>query len=145
MSTYHVSCKSTFSYTATISNTFGVGEGPTLLFDTTCNRTNSELSQCVHPESIGLRGCISQDKRAGVICPELAFFSTTTISPSVSYTLQMIEPSTATVLPSHSSIILSLPYPQTNGIDFSSRSTSSTDIYSTTTLVLTTVSTQVLA
>ena len=60
-----------FSYTATINDTFGVGEGPTLLFNITCNHTHSELSQCVHPESIGLNDCISQDKRAGVICPEL--------------------------------------------------------------------------
>ena len=60
-----------FSYTAIINDTFGVGEGPPLLFDITCDHTHSKLSQCVHPESIGLRECVSQDKRGGVICPEL--------------------------------------------------------------------------
>lgn len=96
-----------FLYTATISDAFGVGEGPPLFYNVTCNHTHLNLSQCVHPESIGLRDCFSQDKRAGVICPEMAAIT----SPSISYTLLSIEPST-----------------------------SSADVYSTTTLVLITVS-----
>ena len=69
-----------FSYTAVINNTFGVEAGPPLLFNVTCNHTHSELSQCVHPDSIGLHDCVSQDERAGVTCPELTSIST--ISPS---------------------------------------------------------------
>ena len=103
---YHISWSLLFSYTAIISDVLGVGEGPTLLFNVTCNHTHLNLSQCVHPESIGLHDCISQDKKAGVICPELARFSTAIISPSTM----------------NSSI-------------------SSTEVYSTTTLVLITVST----
>ena len=56
------------SYTAAVSNTFKVGEGPALFRNVTCDHTHSELSQCVHPLSIGLRVCDSPDKRAGVIC-----------------------------------------------------------------------------
>ena len=127
-----------FLYTATISDAFGVGEGPTLLFNVTCNHTHLNLSQCVHPESIGLRDCVSQDKRAGVICPEMAAI----ISPSTSYTMHSIEPSTTIAPLSHNSITSSFSYSITAVTDFGSRSsTSSTDVYSMTTLVLTTVST----
>ena len=98
----HVHCFPPFC-TAAIINTFGAGEGPILLYNVTCNRTHTELSQCVHPLSIGLRDCVSQDKRAGVICLELASFTTTAISTSrsLSYTLQTTEPSTATTPPNH--------------------------------------------
>ena len=115
-----------------MSNTFEVGEGPVFFRNITCDYTHSELFQCVHPLSIGLHECDSPDKRAGVICPELASPSTTTISPSISSTLQLVEPSTITapisgITPSQTTI-------------FSSAPTSNTNISPTTTLVLTTVS-----
>ena len=93
-------------HTATIKNTFGVGEGPVLLNNITCNHTHLELSQCVHPQSIGIHDCASRDKRAGVICPEMASFPTTTISPSgssLSYTLQTTAPSMTTAQSSNHS------------------------------------------
>ena len=74
------------SYTATISDAFGVGAGPSLFFNVTCNHTHLNFSQCVHPDSVSLRDCVSQDRRAGVICPRLASFSTFSPSWSTSNT-----------------------------------------------------------
>ena len=58
-----------------ISN-FGVGKGPILFDNVTCNQTHSELSQCVDLQTIGLHNC-DRDNTAGVICPEAASVSAT--------------------------------------------------------------------
>ena len=50
-------------------NNSGVGDGPILFDNVSCNQYNSKLSQCVHMLSIGQHQC---DRRntAGVICPK---------------------------------------------------------------------------
>ena len=119
-----------------MNNTFGVGEGPVFLHDVNCDDSHLKLSQCVHPLSIGLREC-PDSPRAGVICPELASPSITTTSPSISYTLQTIQPSTTTT--SVNKITPSSPY-YSQTTNFNIVPTSDTNISPTTTLVLMTVS-----
>ena len=48
---------------------FGSGDGPVLLNNVECNQSHTNLSQCVHELSIGLRECTSNNI-AGVICME---------------------------------------------------------------------------
>lgn len=68
---------------------------------------NQSHDEMIHyMQSIGIHDCASRDERAGVICPEMASFPTTTISPSgssLSYTLQTTEPSMTTAQPSNHS------------------------------------------
>ena len=45
----------------------GAGKGPILLARVACNNCHSNLSQCVHPNDIGIHDC-NRDNTAGVIC-----------------------------------------------------------------------------
>ena len=56
----------------------GAGEGPVLLARVACNNSHSNLSQCIHPNEIGIYNnyCNRNDTAAGVVCPIL------TISPN---------------------------------------------------------------
>ena len=58
----------------------GAGEGPVLLSNVNCNENNTNLSQCVHPEDIGLHSC-DLNSIAGVMCSEIISSETTTASP----------------------------------------------------------------
>ena len=47
----------------------GAGEGPILLAArVTCNNSHTKLSQCVHPNDIGIHNC-NRNNTAGVVCP----------------------------------------------------------------------------
>ena len=46
----------------------GAGEGPILLTRVACNNNHSKLSQCVHPNDIGIHNC-HRNNTAGVVCP----------------------------------------------------------------------------
>ena len=46
---------------------FEAGDGPILLDNVACNNSHANLSQCVHPQSIGIHEC-EEDNIAGVIC-----------------------------------------------------------------------------
>ena len=52
---------------------FEAGDGPILLDNVACDKSHSNLSQCVHPLDIGIHDC-EEDNIAGVIC--LNIFST---------------------------------------------------------------------
>ena len=52
----------------------GTGDGPVLLNNVSCNQNSTELSQCVHPLSIGIHNC-NKSHTAGVKCQRI-------ISPS---------------------------------------------------------------
>ena len=57
-------------------SSFGAGKGPILFDNVICNKTHSELSQCVDLQTIGLHNC-DRDSTAGVVCPEVASVSST--------------------------------------------------------------------
>ena len=46
---------------------FEAGDGPVLLDNVACNKSHSNLSQCVHPLDIGIHNC-EEGNIAGVIC-----------------------------------------------------------------------------
>ena len=60
---------------------FGAGEGPVLPTNVNCNENNTNLSECMHPEDIGLHNCEADDS-AGVMCSEIISSETATTSPS---------------------------------------------------------------
>ena len=51
-----------------VNQSFGVGMGPILLDNVTCNQTHLELLQCVHPQNISVHGNCDRENVAGVIC-----------------------------------------------------------------------------
>ena len=79
-------------------NTFGVGEWPLLLSDVNCTETHSRLSECVHPEEIGLYRCLyGSATRAGVSCE-----TAVTSSPVTDVTTTS---SSSSVLPTESTTV----------------------------------------
>ena len=65
-----------------VSQSFGAGVGPILLDNVTCDRSHSDLLQCVHPQDIGIHNC-NRENVAGVICPNVsdsAIATATTLS-----------------------------------------------------------------
>ena len=63
-----------------VSQSFGAGMGPILLDNVTCDRSHSEVLQCVHPQDIGAHDC-DRENVSRVICPNttIAMFTTTDI------------------------------------------------------------------
>ena len=61
-----------------VNQSFGVGMGPILWDNVTCDQNHSELLQCVHTLDIGIHNC-DQENVAGVICPNvISTIATTT-------------------------------------------------------------------
>ena len=48
----------------------GVGAGPVLLNNVSCTQSSTEISQCVHPLSIGIHHC-NKSHTAGVKCQKI--------------------------------------------------------------------------
>ena len=57
-----------FIVVSTVNNTYGAGKWPPLLTNVNCTQTHSRLSQCVHPQEIGLNACLHGTAGAGVSC-----------------------------------------------------------------------------
>ena len=64
-----------------MSQNFGVGMGPILLDNVTCNQSHSELIQCIHPLDIGIHNC-DRENVAGVICHNVSVTTITNTPPT---------------------------------------------------------------
>ena len=58
---------------------FEAGDGPILLDNVACNKSHSNLSQCVHPLDIGTHDC-EEGNIAGVICLNISSTEVTNTS-----------------------------------------------------------------
>ena len=62
-----------------VNQSFGVGMGPILLDNVTCNQSHLELLQCVHPHDISAHEC-DQENVAGVFCPNVSITTAATMN-----------------------------------------------------------------
>ena len=74
-----------------MSQSFGAGMGPILLDNVTCNRSHSELLQCIHPLDIGIHNC-DRKNVAGVACTNVSATTTTNTPPTPNTTTTEITP-----------------------------------------------------
>ena len=108
---------------ATVMNTFGVGNGPPLLYNVSCTQTHSRLSQCVYPVEVGLFSCQHGTVRAGVSC-EAAVTSPPVTDTVTTFTTQVSNnKSLETTTPHNPCCDAKIPTVSINISSYSSRET----------------------